>query len=77
MPPDDFVKNINKLIYNFIWNSRDRIKRNVLINSIEKGGIGIVDVESKLKALKASWVKRIINKNSNIYEIVNSFFCRI
>ena len=45
MPPDDFVKQINKLIYNFIWNSRDRIKRNVLINSIEKGGIGFVDVE--------------------------------
>ena len=73
LPTDDFVKQINKLIYNFIWNSRDRIKRNVLINSIEKGGIGIVDVESKLKALKASWVTRIINKNSNIHEIVNSF----
>ena len=73
MPSDDFVKNINKLIYNFIWNSRDRIKRNVLINTIENGGIGIVDVESKLKALKASWVTRIINKNSNIHGFVNSF----
>ena len=32
-----------------------------------------MDVESKLKALKASWVTRIINKNSNIHGFVNSF----
>ena len=32
-----------------------------------------MDVESKLKALKASWVTRIIHKNSNIHGFVNSF----
>ena len=73
MPNEEYIKKINKLIYNFIWNSRDRIRRNVLISPIEYGGIGIVDVETKLKALKASWVSRIINTDSNIHKIVNSF----
>ena len=73
MPNEEYIKKINKLIYTFIWNSRDRIRRNVLISPIEYGGIGIVDVETKLKALKASWVSRIINTDSNIHKIVNSF----
>ena len=32
-----------------------------------------MDVETKLKALKASWVSRIINTDSNIHKIVTSF----
>ena len=70
---NSYVEGINKLIYSFLWNSRDRIKRNVLINPIEYGGIGIVDVETKLKALKACWVSRIIKPGSKILEFVNSF----
>ena len=73
MPNEEYIKKINKLIYNFIWNSRDRIRRNVLISPIEYGGIGIVAVETKSKALTASWVSRIINTDSNIHKIVNSF----
>ena len=64
---------INKLIYSFLWNSQDRIKRNVLIYPIEYGSIGIVDVETKLKALKACWVSRTIKPGSKILEFFNSF----
>ena len=32
-----------------------------------------MDVETKLKALKARWVSRIIKTDSNIHKIVNSF----
>ena len=77
MPNEDYIKKINKLIYNFIWNSTDRIRRNVLISPIECGGIRIVDVETKWKALKASWVSRIINTDSNIHKIVKQFFLHV
>ena len=30
--PDDQVKEINKLIYHFIWKRKDKIKRSALIN---------------------------------------------
>jgi hypothetical protein len=29
-PGDDFIKDINKMIFNFIWNKRDRIKKTLL-----------------------------------------------
>ena len=65
LPPPNFIKEINKLIYNYLWGSRDRIKRNTLIGPVKSGGIGIVDIETKFKALKASWIPRLYNGNSN------------
>ena len=50
---------------------RDRIQRKTLIGKLEKGGINIVDIESKFQAAKASWVKRITNKLSITYDILN------
>ena len=66
LPPPNFIKDVNKLIYSFLWNSRDRIKRNTVIGPIKDGGIGLVDLETKLKALKASWVSKLFNDTGNI-----------
>ncbi len=63
--PNDIIKCINRLIYNFIWKRKDRIKRNVLIGYQEKGGINMVDVESKIKAVKAAWVSRISDSSNS------------
>ncbi len=63
--PNDIIKRINRLMYNFIWKSKNRIKRNVLIGNQEKGGINMVDVESKIKALKAAWVSRISDSSNS------------
>ena len=60
LPDNAYIKKIQRLIYNFIWNKTERIKRNVLIGTITKGGLSIVDIESKLKALKAAWVPRLL-----------------
>ena len=73
-PPSDVIKRINTAIYGFIWQKRDRFKRNTLIGKIEKGGIGIVDVETKFKALKAAWIPRIMFRKSSVYSFVSSFF---
>ena len=39
IPVSDYlIKEINKLIYNFIWHGNDEIKRTALINDIDDGG---------------------------------------
>lgn len=58
-PENDFIKKIQRLIYNFIWDKTERIKRNTLIGNVFNGGLAIVDIECKIKALKASWVPRL------------------
>lgn len=56
LPENDFIKKVDRAIFNFIWNKHDRIKRNTLKGKLEECRIGVIDEELKLKALKASWV---------------------
>ena len=58
-PDKNTIKLLNAKIFEFLWNKRDRIKRNTLIGPICDGGIKIVDIESKIKALKASRTKKL------------------
>ena len=73
LPDENYIKKINRLIFNFIWNKTDRIKRNTMIGKIEDGGMGITDIESKFKALKASWVRKLENTDHCILSYLNSY----
>ena len=53
-PTAGILKTVSKLIFNFLLKKRDRIKRKTLIGKLERGGINIVDIESKFLAAKAS-----------------------
>ena len=72
----NLYKNVKKSMFNFIWNKTDRIKRNTIIGKISDGGVGIVDFELKLRAIKASWICRICKETSNLYNVVNSYCSR-
>ena len=43
----NYVKKTQRLIFNFVWDKTERIKRNTLIGDITKGGLNIVDVGIK------------------------------
>lgn len=64
---------MQRIIYNFIWDKTERIKRNTLIGSVLNGGLAIVDIECKIKALKASWVPRLLKNKNILYKILDSY----
>jgi hypothetical protein len=72
LPGSNVIKDLQRIIYNFIWKKKDRIKRNTLIGPIDNGGIGVVDILSKMKSLRALWIKQILNKRNPLYDFVNS-----
>ena len=72
-PNDETIKLLNKSIFHFIWNKRDRIKRNTMIGNISEGGISLIDIKSKIKSLKASWVGKIYSSNASLKDFINSF----
>ena len=45
------INRANKLFYGVIWNSGDRIKRNILIAVIKNGGINMIDLKSQLMSI--------------------------
>ena len=60
----DVVKEICKILKDFIWRGkRPKIKHSTLIGNFENGGLKDIDIESKLKALKLSWIKRLSDSN--------------
>ena len=63
--PDNVIKEIDKRIFNFLWSKRDRIKRKSVINSLECGGLSMVDTRSQVSAVKASWATRIANASED------------
>lgn len=60
-PPNELVKTLNKMFYKFLWNKGpDRISRKKIIKDITKGGLRMVQIDSFIKALKVSWLRRLI-----------------
>ena len=58
------VKEIRKIQKDFIWRGkRPKIKHSSLIGNFENGGLKDINIESKLKALKLSWIKRLLDFN--------------
>ena len=45
---EDLIKDVNKLLYGFIWKGNDKIKRTALSNDIENGGLKMLDVQSMI-----------------------------
>ena len=65
-PPGDLIKRLERLFYQFLWNSGpDRIKRNVIIKSMNVGGLRMIHIKYFIKALKISWFRRVIQNSKN------------
>ncbi len=57
--PEEILSEVEKLIFKFLSDSNERIKMKTLIRSKNYGGIDMLDIYCKNKALKAGWLKRL------------------
>ena len=46
----EIVKEVNKIIFNFIWKGKDKVKRSALISDVENGGLRAPHLESIINA---------------------------
>ena len=53
------------MFYNFVRNEKgDKIKRKVMINDYSEGGLKMIDIASLNRSLKATWIKRYLDKEN-------------
>lgn len=71
-PEQNTIKQINRIIFSFLWGNRERIKRKTLIQPISEGGIAITDFELKIKAIKAAWVSKLVQSDNVLNKLINS-----
>ena len=63
--PEWFVNKIQKLILDFLWDGKPpKIKNVTMMNTVDKGGLRIPNIEMLVKSQKIAWIKRMVN-NSN------------
>ena len=72
-PSVKMIKKINTLLFDFLWDGKpDKIKRKDAILKFEKGGLGMISIESFDKALKLTWLRRMLTSESKWKKII---FC--
>ena len=63
--PNSFLEELDKLIFNFLWNNKPpRIKRETIIATVKDGGLRMPDIYAFHIAQKVLGMKNLINKTT-------------
>ena len=60
--PPEIIKQLEKMIYKFLWKGPDKVTRLSVINTLENGGLNLTDLELHIKALRLSWIPRLLDE---------------
>ena len=60
-PSQKIMLKINRMLYDFLWDGKpDKLKRIIAKQKIDNGGINMIDITLFEKALKITWIRRLI-----------------
>ena len=68
--PEQLIKEINSIIFNFIWDEKPpKIKKSTIIGERKHGGLKMTDFNILNKALKVAWIPRIKSESVASWKI--------
>ena len=68
--PEESLKTIDDLLFNYLWDNKTaKIKRTTIIDTIENGGLDMVDVYAVHITAKCGWIKRLFDVNQTKWKI--------
>ena len=71
--PTEYIKKVDELFFDFVWpKGKHHVKKKVLIQDIESGGLKMPDVEAMIKSIKLTWIKKIAINNSSFASLAKS-----
>ena len=54
------MSEVDKITFEFLWNGKDRIKRNVMCQDYKNRGIRMTNYRLSIKAQRICWVRRLL-----------------
>ncbi len=69
-PRQGTIHRLNKIIYRFLWNGTEKLKRSVLIKPLEEGGLNMPDFETICKCALIKWVHRYIHAGKSNWKSI-------
>lgn len=67
--PNNIVKTIQSMLFKFLWNGNDKVKRISTYNDFNKGGLRMPNVEAIIKSLRLAWLKRLLNTKNAFWKM--------
>ena len=58
--PPEIVKQMEKMIYKFLWKGPDKVTILSVIKTLQNGGLNLTDLH--IKALRLSWILRLLEE---------------
>ena len=80
--PKNIIKQIDSLIYNFLWHGkrekikREKIKRTTLIGQKEHGGLEMCDTHTFFYSLKLKWINNLKIKEAANWKVLPNYFLK-
>ena len=80
------LKRINSLLFKYIWSKKDtdneieqnriteKVKRTTMIQSYEKGGLNMIDIESMQDTFAISWIKKLGKDGNGSWRIIPKYY---
>lgn len=70
-PSQVIIKLLIKLFFDFIWSKKpDKIKRETLYQEKNNGGLSMLDINSFIKALKITWIRKLKTSKMKWKELI-------
>ena len=66
--PKELVKELNRLLFQFLWKGKDKVTRASAINDFENGGLRMIDIDSMIVSLRLAWLRRILSENGGTWK---------
>ena len=66
--PEWVVQELNRLIFKFLWKGVDKVTRLSTINDYQKSGLKMIDLETMVKSLRLTWLRRIFSENDGTWK---------
>ena len=67
--PKELVKDLNRLLFKFLWKGTDKVIPASTINDFEHGGLKMIDIDSMIVSLRLAWLKRIFSEKGGTWKI--------
>jgi exonuclease III len=78
--PQDVLKKINTMLFRFLWKKKysntrafEKVKRKVLCNITENGGLNMIDMFAMQSSFLLSWAVQLQNSSGQIWSLIPNY----
>ncbi len=73
-PNGKVMKQINDMLYEFLWQGPARIKSSVVTKCYLEGGIRMTNLSAMINSLKLSWIRRMVINEGKWLDILKKIY---